>query len=215
LPARNPAPHKRAPVQRPLHPAAVGVIAIGLMLTMSKPSAAQSTPKRAVWAEHDLTIELQHLPMRYSCNELNHKIHDILATIGARPTMRVEASRCATHPEAPQPAPWVHLTFSLPFEVHGDVADFADMSAVERIVRLKPGSPQSIDWGDCELLRQLKLTLFAEVPMHVDADHLGCQSSFTRHTPFSLSLDVLTRAAEPAKVSLARPNGPPRPSTVS
>jgi hypothetical protein len=198
-------PHKRALALGPLYPAAVAVVAIASMVTMSKTSAAVSTLKRAVWAEHDLTIELQHLPRRYSCGELNYKIHDILAMIGARADMRVDASRCATDLDPTQVAPWVHLIFSLPLEVHGQLASSADMFAVERTVRLEPGSPQSIDWGDCQLLRQLKLTLFAEVPIQVDGDHLGCQSSATRHTPFSLSLDVLTPAPEPAKVSLVRP----------
>jgi len=205
LPCRGPTPSKRPAALGPLYPATLVLIAVASMVAVSNSSAAVSAPRRAVWVEHDLTMELQHLPRRYLCSELDAKIHDILATIGARANMRVEASRCEADIDPAQIAPWVHLIFSLPFEVHGELAHSAEMFAVERTVRLEPGSPQSIDWGDCQLLRQLKVTLFAQIPMQVDGDHLGCQSSATRHTPFSVSLDVLTPAAEPAKVSLVRP----------
>jgi hypothetical protein len=59
-------------------------------------------------------------------------------------------------------------------------------------------------------LRQLERTLFVEVPMPVEADHLGCQSSATLHQPFSLSLDVLIPATEPSKVSLVGSSSPSR-----
>jgi hypothetical protein len=161
-------------------------------------------PKRAVWAEHDLTIELSHLPRHYSCGELNAKIHDVLLAIGARADMRVRASRCTADFDVTVP-PRVHMTFSLPAEVHGQLAKSADMFAVERTVRIEPGNPPSIDFSDCEFLRQLDLTLFPAVYIPIEINHLACRPTTAGHTPFSVSLDALLPAPEPAKAGFPQP----------
>lgn len=170
------------------------VATLASMLTMSTSSAAEPASKRAVWAEHDVTVELQHLDKRYSCDNLNRKIHDILATIGARDDLQVEASRCGPDLDSTQVAPWVHVNFALPFEVSGERADFADIVAIKSSVSIEPGKPLSIDAADCQLLQQLTLTLFAEVLIQIDPGHLRCRSSLTQQIPFSISLDVLLPA---------------------
>ena len=176
-----------------------GQVTAAALICVAAVAFGVSASKHADWAEHDLTIELEHLPRQYLCSELNYKVHDILAAIGARADMRVEASRCRQDIDFRQIAPWVHMTFSLPYEVDGQLAKSADMFATERTVRIEPGNPPAIDSGDCQLLRQLERTLFVEVPIPVEADHLGCQSSATLHQPFSLTLDVLIPATEPSK----------------
>ena len=190
-------------VLHPLYPMMLAA-AIGSTVFAPRASAAVAGPKRAVWAEHDLRIELPRLPRHYSCDELNEKVHDVLLAIGARADMRVRANRCTADFDITVP-PRVHVIFSLPVEVHGQLAKSADMFAVERTVRIEPGNPPSIDFSDCEFLRQLNLTLFPAVYIPIQVNHLACRPTAAGHTPFSVLLDALLPAPEPAKAGLLQP----------
>jgi len=94
--------------------------------------------RRAVWTEHDLTIDLEHLSRSYSCSDLRYKIHDVLQAIGARPSIRIDVSRCGADLDTHLDAPRAHLIFSLPIEVSGNLADFYETFVVERTVRIEP-----------------------------------------------------------------------------
>jgi hypothetical protein len=181
---------------------AVIFLAIASTACATAGTAAVPATRNAVWAEHDLTIELQHLPKLYSCEDLTNKIHDILQTVGARVNMQILVSSCENGIDTRVVAPRAHLVFSLPFEVRGQLAGSGDLSARERTVRIEPGNPPSIDYSDCELLRQLEMTVFRAVPLPIDATRLTCQRITTQHTPFSFSVEALMPdASEPAKVS--------------
>lgn len=186
-------------------PKAVILLAFASAACASAAMAAVPATRNAVWAEHDLTIELQHLQKAYSCEDLTYKIHDVLQTVGARANMRILVNRCANGIDTRIVAPRAHVVFSLPLEVRGHLADSADLFARQRTVRIEPGNPPSIDYSDCELLRQLEITLFRAVPLPIAADHLACQRATTQHMPFSFSVEAfMPDASGPAKVSRVR-----------
>jgi hypothetical protein len=130
------------------------------------------------------------------------KIHDVLQAVGARPDIRIYVTRCEPHLDTRVVAPRAHLIFSLPVEVRGDLADFYDIFAAERTVRIEPGNPPSIDFSDCRLLRQLQVTLFEAVSMPAQGNHLDCRAAATEHAPFSLSIEALIAAPAPVKAGL-------------
>jgi hypothetical protein len=183
-----------------LVPLVITLVPLGLA---AAGTPATSRMRRAVWAEHDLTIELEHLPKAYSCNDLTQKIHDVLHAIGARPDIRIFVSRCEDGVDTRLVAPRAHVIFSIPFEVDGQLADFFDTLAIERTVRVEAGDPASIDFSDCELLRQLRLTLLDSVSMSVQPSHLVCGSTAPRQTPFSLSIEALVPAPAPLRATTA------------
>jgi hypothetical protein len=180
----------------------LAVIAAGPLALVTAGAAPAPGIRRAVWTEHDLTIDLEHLPRSYSCSDLRYKIDDVLQAIGARPNVRIDVSRCEPNPDAQLDPPRVHLIFSLPIEVRGDLADFYETFVVERTVRIEPGNPPSIDSADCRLLRQLQLTLFDSVSMPAGASRLDCRAAVTKHVPFSLSVVALIAAPSPIKAGL-------------
>lgn len=185
-----------------VYPLALAVIVIGPLAFITAGAAPAPGTRRAVWTEHDLTIDLEHLPRSYSCSDLRYKIHDVLQAIGARPNIRIDVSRCEPNLDTQLDPPRAHLIFSLPIEVRGHLADFYETFVVERTVRIEPGNPPSIDFSDCRLLRQLQLTLFKSVSMPAEANHLDCRAAVTKHVPFSLSIEALIAAPSPVKAGL-------------
>jgi hypothetical protein len=87
---------------------AVIFLAIASTACGSAGTAAVPATRNAVWAEHDLTIELQHLPKLYSCEDLTYKIHDILQTVGARANVQILVSSCENGIDTRVVAPRVH-----------------------------------------------------------------------------------------------------------
>ena len=186
----------------PASPVVLAAIAIGLLALVTASAATAPKTRRAVWEEHDTTIDLEHLQKSYSCSDLTYKIHDVLQAIGARPDIRIYLSQCAPELDTRVTAPRAHLIFSLPVEVRGALADFYDTFAVERTVRIEPGNPPSVDFSDCSLLRQLLVTLFESESMPAQVNHLDCGAAAARHVPFSLSVEALIAAPEPARAGL-------------
>jgi hypothetical protein len=172
-----------------------------LIVAAGASTAAVPVPHNAVWAEHDLRLELQHLPRIYSCEDLSNKIHDVLQTVGARADMRISVNRCASGIDTRLVAPRAHVVFSLPLVVRGHLAWSAEFYARERTVRIEPGNPPSVDYSDCELLRQLELNLLLPASLSIEPANLTCQRLATQHAHFSLSIDALMPdAAGPANV---------------
>jgi len=149
-------------------------------------------------------VRLQDLPKRYSCDDLWYKFHDVLLALGARADMRILAYRCekSLTPEQAR-APSVELNFYLPQALPGTERQWANVSAVQRIVELqpgKPGKPGKIDAADCELLRQIKSGLLPLIPVKVRDYRLACAAPFEGKPPFDLTVQAL----EPAKAPAAR-----------
>jgi len=174
---------------------------------------AAAAGQAAQWMTHDLIVRLDDLPTRYSCNDLWTKFHDVLLALGARPgTMKIAAYRCESSLGREALSPDVHLVFQTPEALGHAQSRWSDVEAVTKTVRLEPGTPLSLDNSDCELLRQIKDTLLAELSDKTLNYRLACHAPPTGDPQFSLAVEALTPATGmPVRVaSVAEPQSPRR-----
>ena len=131
-------------------------------------AAASTTAPAAVpaqWRTYDLLVQFQDLPKTYSCDDLWYRFRDVLLTLGARAYMTITPYDCGYVGGGEARSPRVELKFQLPRLLHGEDTRYAEMSAVKREVRLAPGTPHSVQAGDCELMKQLQDTLLPALPV--------------------------------------------------
>jgi hypothetical protein len=164
------------------------VVVLALAVTVAR---AEETPRPAVWSPHGLIVDLQNLPKRYTCDELWYKFKDVLLTIGARPDVKILPYRCSSRVGALAYSPKVQLEFFTPREVQGKSAQWADIEAVSKAVRLEPGSLGHFDAQDCELLSQMKSTLLRYLGDPISDFHLACQAPPLSKPPFGLTVEAL------------------------
>jgi len=153
-------------------------------------AADEATGQPAAWMPHELIVRLNHLSKRYSCDELWYKFHDVLLEIGARPDMKILPYRCERALGEAARSPSVELQFQLPEVLHGKLARWADIRVVTSVVTLEPGHPASFDASDCDLLRQIKDTLFTRIDRPVSY-HLACRAPAIHEPGYSLSVATL------------------------
>src|SRR4051794_14942446 len=127
----------------------------GLILVICSVAAeaAPTAGQPAVWTPHELIVDLRDLPRHYTCDDLWYKFKGILSALGARQDMEILPYRCESN------SPKVQVKFSTPRLVPAAQAKWADLNAVEREVQIRPGSPEKLDGGDCELVSQVKSSL--------------------------------------------------------
>lgn len=159
-------------------------------------ASAAEVPQPATWMPHDLEVRLESLPRRYSCDDLWYKFRDVLLMIGARSDLQILAYGCESALGEAARSPRVHLRFQLPQALHGKDLRWADLRAVETTVKIEPGRPSSLNAADCELLRQMKDTLLAELPDHIVSFRLPCRAPVVTQPAFSLSIEALTPAVQ-------------------
>jgi hypothetical protein len=158
--------------------------AAGLLLACMVTSVAGSAP--AVWAPHELIVDLHDLPRHYSCDDLWYKFRGILLTLGARQDLEILPYRCEGN------SPQVQLKFSTPRPVEGANAKWSQLTAVTRTVQMVPGSPDKLDSNDCELMTQVKASLLAYLADQIVSYRLPCQQSGEAGQPaFAITLKVL------------------------
>jgi hypothetical protein len=151
-----------------------------LLLGMSAVTAARSattaapTPAPAEWRSYDVLVRLQGLPRTYSCDELWYKFRDLLRTLGARAYMTITPYHCGVVGGGPAASPSVQLQFQLPWALSAAAVRYAQTSVIDETVQLAPGSPPTLQAGDCELLKQLRSTLFATLPLKITAADFSC-----------------------------------------
>jgi len=185
----------------PLHTA----VAAHLAATASPAQAdddedAPTAAAPALWVPYDLMVGLHNLPKRYTCEQLTRKFRAVLASIGARPDARILAYQCDPGIGNRGRSPRLHLHFELPRIIGGGTSHDAGFglsatSARMQTVRLEPGSPSALDDSDCQLLRQMKRTLFSALPLHVVSYHLACLAPGAAQPGFALSLQAPSAAA--------------------
>jgi hypothetical protein len=166
-----------------------------------RPGALQAsavTPEPATWIRHNVIVPLDHLPKRYSCDDLWYKFRDVLLAVGARADYQILPYRCEKSLGARGRSPQVQLTFWLPEALTGAQQKWADLSVVRKSVDLQPGQPSTLDASDCELLRQIKTELLPTIPVKVTSYRLACEKLRTRQPQFQLSLAALLPAGRPS-----------------
>jgi hypothetical protein len=161
---------------------------------------APATP--AEWRTYDVLLPFQDLPTSYSCDDLWYKFRDLLLKLGARAYMTVSPYHCGYVGGGPAPSPSVELRFQLPQVLHGTAATrYAQISVVEKTIRLAPGAPPSLKPSDCELMKQLQNLLFPALPLHVSTAAFSCappHASFALTVSASVAVRAAARAASVA-----------------
>ena len=178
-----------------------GRTALILLASASAVSAAATTGTAspaapAEWRTYDVLVPLQNLPTSYSCDELWYKFRALLLTFGARAYMTISPYHCGYVGGPPAHSPSVELKFQLPEVLHGAATRYAQISVVEKTIRLAPGTPAALQPGDCELMMQLQDLLFPALPLHVSPSRSGFKC--TRHAHASFALTVSASIAVPA-----------------
>jgi hypothetical protein len=171
-----------------------------LLIPVALLAATAASAAAATWRPYDLIIDLHNLPIRYSCDDLWYKFHDVLLALGARPDLQVLAYRCerGLQTQAAR-SPRVELRFNLAETVDKSQARWADIIATPTTVRLAPGHPASLHDTDCELLRQMKDELLAALTpsTRVVSFDLACAAPDTARWPFNVTVQALSAAKQP------------------
>jgi hypothetical protein len=188
---------------------------VALLLTTAATAAtaaAVTTPPAPVaapaeWRTYDVLVPLKNLPTSYSCDDLWYKFRDLLLKLGARAYMTISPYHCGYTGGAPARSPSVELRFQLPEVLHGAASTrYAQISVIEKSIRLAPGAPASLRAGDCELMSQLQDMLFPALPVHVSTSAFRCKQP---HASFALTVNasVAVQARGPSVAA----NAPSRP----
>jgi hypothetical protein len=161
-------------------------------------ASAATTPAAvpAEWRTYDLLVQFRDLPKTYSCDDLWYRFRDVLLTLGARAYMTLTPYDCGYVGGGEARSPRVELKFQLPQLLHGEDTRYAQMSAVNREVRLAPGTPHSLRAEDCELMKQLQNTLLAALPVQVTAAPFSCSGPAST---YSLTLQASMVAGAPPR----------------
>jgi hypothetical protein len=173
----------------------LSAIAAGQTLATSAPGAA-ATP--AEWKSYDVLLEFHALPRTYGCDELWYKVRDILQQLGARAYMTITPYECGSTRGAAGRSPSVEVKFQLPEPLQGANTRYAETTVRAQAVRLAPGTPGSLQAGDCELIRQLEEMLLAGLPLHITASTFECTASVKS---FALTIEAPLVAHEGAAPS--------------
>ena len=171
-------------------------IALGCLLAVSSAAAAAHTRlpagRPAIWRTYDMDVDLQNLPRTYTCDQLWYVFHGILLRLGVPiASLNVLPYRCSTSPTGDMRSPHVQVSFRMPAVVQGAAVKWSELSAVRRLVLIRPGEPKKLQAGDCRLLRQIRETLLASLPVQVVHSSLRCGAG----APFSVTVRTWVAAA--------------------
>ena len=151
----------------------VGVMpALGAGAHVVRP-AAPGQP--AVWRTYDLIVDLDKLPRTYSCDQLWYVFRGVLLRLGVpSDSVHILPYRCSRSPSGDLRSPRVQVSFRMPSILHGKAVQWAQLRAVRRTVTVQPGEPKRLGPTDCRLLRQIRETLLATLPVQVLSSDLHC-----------------------------------------
>lgn len=137
-----------------------------------RPSGAA---RPAVWRTYDMVVDLQHLSRSYTCDQLWYVFHGILLRLAVPiESLNVLPYRCSRSPSGDMRSPHVQLSFRMPAVVHGAAVKWAQLSAVSRLITIRPGEPKRLKPTDCRLLRQITQALLESLPVKVIRSDLRC-----------------------------------------
>ncbi|HET9107401.1 MAG TPA: hypothetical protein VFN79_09425 [Steroidobacteraceae bacterium] len=155
----------------------------------------------AIWRTYDMIVDFQGLPRTYTCDQLWYEFRGILLRFGAPPAgINILPYDCSPTPAGDLRSPHVEVRFQLPFLLQPGVTG-APIHATEGTVRLSPGQPKTLHASDCQLLKQIRQTMLASMPVKVAAEHFDCAAPAPRSGRFwvTLRLPVLARAPTAAR----------------
>ncbi|MBW4050663.1 MAG: hypothetical protein HIU85_04245 [Proteobacteria bacterium] len=163
----------------------------------------------AIWRTYDMIVDFQSLPRTYTCDQLWYEFRGILLRFGAPPAgINILPYDCSPTPDGDLKSPHVEVRFQLPFLLQPGVTG-APIHAVEGTVRLSPGKPKTLHASDCQLLRQIRQTMLASMPVKVDSAHFDCSAPPSRAGKFWVTLRLPVVAS--AQAAAGGPSGAAAP----
>ncbi len=160
--------------------------------TLTAGQKKESAPAPAEWETFDILVDFQNLPRTYSCDELWYKFRDLLQKLGARADMTITPYDCGYVGGGQALSPHVEVEFQLPRLLQGAATRYAQMSIVQKSVRVTAGSPSSLGAHDCEFARQLIDRFFPALPLQVSTSDFSCSSN-----PPSYAITINARLVVP------------------
>ena len=149
-------------------------------------------PQRpALWRTYDMIVDLDNLPRTYTCDQLWYVFYDILARLKTPySSLNVLPYRCSRTPSGDLRSPRVQVQFQMPRVLRGKAVKWATLKAVRRRIVIGPGKPKRLTASDCQLLRQIRATLFESLPVKIVRSNLNCAAS----AHFGLTLQLWVAA---------------------
>ncbi len=164
-------------------------------------ATAETTP--AVWKEMEFKFSYHGFTTNYSCDGLKYKVRMILAALGARPDPQIRATGCEIGGGVAF-APRLHVVTAFPEALPEGDEDANAFAAQFDVVTLSSRRPADLEMGDCELVEQLRHSVFPEIGSRVLTDKTACvphQANLGR--PY-MQLEVLRRVASEDVISAPR-----------
>jgi len=160
------------------------------------PSADAPPAVSALWIERDVMFNFMGNTSYYSCDGLRDKVRLVLRQLGARPDLKVTARNCMRQ-SGPEWAPAVRIVAAFPAEATPELLAELAASAPEReLVARVGGKPATeataqfparwkrvefrssriddIENGDCELMEQLRRSVFDQIGVRVLEYAVNC-----------------------------------------
>ncbi|OGT81244.1 MAG: hypothetical protein A3H91_04110 [Gammaproteobacteria bacterium RIFCSPLOWO2_02_FULL_61_13] len=144
----------------------------GLVLScLALGALAEATP--AVWKEMEFKFSYHGFTTRYSCDGLKYKVRIILTALGARSNPHIRATGCEIGGGVAF-APRLHVNAAFPEALPAGGEDAQSFAAQTDVVTLSPRRPQGLESGDCELVEQLRHSVFPDIGSRVLTDSTSC-----------------------------------------
>jgi len=185
--------------------AAVAVSAallVGSAATVAAPTDETSPQATAPakWAPRKLSFIYQGFTSKYTCDGLRDQMKQILQELGASKDLVVKRYAC-TRLDGPEQSPGVLATFSVltsPGTDDRGTAGSKNVPARWDTVTLNSDTPRQSNWGDCELIEQVKKQV---LPLFTTRNLTYTSSCFPHDVSLAgahLSVEVLRPVTAPA-----------------
>jgi len=183
---------------------AVMALAVGTAMPAwadgEKPAAApaSTTPEEAQWQAHKLHFDFMGFTSHYTCDGLEGKVRQILATFGARKDMTVTAYGC---PDLERPSRMISVDAQFNALAPLPAAGAAGANPAEPVkaqwvqVRLAPRRPSYMDEGECELVEQIHDLLQKGFALRNAEYHTSCVPHQVTPGDYSVRADVMKPVA--------------------
>lgn len=174
---------------------------LGVLLCLSGRAAERGEEEvEAIWHVQSLPLEFSSGEVFYNCDALKKKIENLLAAVGAHPSMIIEAS-CSKSLGFVDPVERVKARIALATPVVANeenvraattfderrkllarmqnaplptATNIQRFMAVRRSIQLNEAPEVRFDAGDCEMLRALINQVFPKIDVHVEQTKFLC-----------------------------------------
>ncbi|HWG76678.1 MAG TPA: hypothetical protein VN660_07765 [Steroidobacteraceae bacterium] len=186
----------RNPAHRALPCALLGAIALTACASVAPAARQSSAPFEAVWQRHQTTINYVGFTAQYSCDGFEEKVRTILLYLGARRDLKVQQVGCNRAFDQPGHIAAVRADFYTLSPASATGAD--TVNAQWTMVTIKPMDPYWMDFGECELMQQIKPVIAGDYSVRDLHYRTACVPHDTTISDFDLHGQFPKLAASPS-----------------